>query len=265
MQELRRIAITGASSGLGAALAKALAQPGVSLHLCARRVKGLEEVAGACRASGAEVQTSSIDLRNPSAGPAWIEAIAAGGPIDLLILNAGIFAGRSEKGVMEPLDAIPGLIATNLTSPLLCATAAVPAMRARGRGHVVLISSLSAVSPSPDSPGYSAAKAGLSAYGKALADDLAGTGVLVHVVEPGHILSHHTDQQIGAVPLAITPEAAADHILRGVKRGAARIAFPLLPRLYVRLTDLLPRPIRLLLNRSQRFTVRNDPDPLSGE
>lgn len=258
MNAPRRIAITGASSGLGAALARALAAPDVSLYLCARGTAGLEETAETCRARGAEIRTQSVDLREPAAGPAWITGIEAEGPIDLLILNAGVFAGRPEPGEMEPLGAIPGLIATNLTAPLLCATTTAAAMRTRGQGAIVLISSLAAVSPSPDSPSYSAAKAGLSAFGKALGDDLAGSGVTVHVVEPGHILSHHTDQQVGPVPLAISADTAAARIVAGIKRGSKRIAFPFLARIYVRITDLLPRPFRLFLNRSQRFSVRNN-------
>ncbi len=259
MTDFRRIAITGASAGLGAALACALAGPGVQLRLCARSLERLEATAAECRDRGAEVAVETVDLRDPEAGPGWISRIEADGPIDLLVLNAGVFVGRPEHGAMEPLRAIPDLVTTNLTAPVLCATAAVPAMRARGAGRIVFISSLAAVSPSPDSPSYSAAKAGLSAFAKALGDDLAGTGVSVTVVEPGHIHTRQTEQQIGPIPFAVTPEAAASRIVAGIERGAGRIAFPLVPRVYVRVTDLLPRRVRLLLNKSQRFAVRNEP------
>ncbi|MCB9993582.1 MAG: SDR family NAD(P)-dependent oxidoreductase [Hyphomicrobiaceae bacterium] len=259
MNQPRRIAITGASSGLGAALARALSAPGVTLHLCARGAEGLAQIERECGQRGAQAICRSIDLRDPQAGPAWIAEIEIEGPIDLLILNAGIFAGRVQSGMAEPLDIIPALVGTNLTAPLLCATAAVSAMRSRGHGQIVLISSLAAVSASPDAPTYGATKAALSAYGKALGDDLAGTGVTVHVVEPGHILSHHTDQQNGVVPLAISADVAAMKIVRGLESGAALISFPLLSRAYVRLISLLPRSVRLLIDRNQRFTVRNDP------
>jgi short-subunit dehydrogenase len=259
MSTIRRVAITGASTGLGAALARALSAPGASLHLCARRIDGLEATARDCRERGAVVSCESVDLRDPVACTDWVDRIGAVGPIDMLVLNAGVFAGRPATGAMEPVEAIPDLVATNLTAAILCATRAVPAMRAHGQSRIVLVSSLAGVSPLPDAPAYSAAKAGLSAFGKALGDDLAGSGVSVHVVEPGHIHTHQADQQEGTLPFAVSPEAAAARILRGVARGKARIAFPLLVRLYVQATDLAPRPIRLLLNRSHRFTVRNDP------
>lgn len=260
MSDPRRIAITGASAGLGAALAQALAAPGVRLHLCARGAERLDTVAAACRVKGADVASATVDLQDPRAGPAWIGQIEAEGPLDMLILNAGTFAGRPEATAMEPLAGVVGMVATNLTAPVLCATRAAPAMRARGRGQIVLISSLAGRSPLPDAPTYSATKAGLSAFGKALADDLAGTGVSVHVVEPGHIHTHQTEQQRGSLPLAVSAQTAAARILAAVARGRGRIAFPWPADLYVRLTDALPRRLRLLIGRNQRFTVRNDPE-----
>lgn len=255
----QRIALTGASAGLGAALARELAAPGVELFLCARTAGKLEEVAQDCRKRGATVTDATVDLTDRAKATAWVAAIQAEGPIDLLVLNAGVFAGRATAGHTEPLDAIEAMVATNLAAPLVMATAAVSAMRARGAGHIVFVSSLAARSPVPDAPGYSATKAGLSAFGRALADDLHGTGVVVTLIEPGHIRTHQTEQQQGAVPMALAPDVAARRILRAIQNKQTRTGFPLPAWLWVRITDVLPRRMRLRLNRSQRFTVRNDP------
>ena len=252
----RRIAITGASRGLGAALARALAGPGVTLVLCARRAGPLEDLARDLRDKGAEVTCAAVDLRDVAAAEAWAEAAWAGGAIDLLILNAGIFDGRGADGRLERPARTADLIATNLTGAAAPALALAGRMRARGAGTLLFVSSLAAFAPLADAPGYSAGKAGLTAFARALREALEPDGVRVILAHPGHVRTGQTDRQAGALPGLMSPEVAAGHILRGLARGRREIDFPLHLRLGLRLLGALPWRLRARLTAPFRFTVR---------
>ena len=170
----KRIAITGASTGLGAAMALRLAAPGVSFALCARNVAPFEALAEKLRQKGADVDYASVDLSLPGASEAWVQDVWQEGAIDLLILNAGIFDGRGVDGQLETPHRAAKLISTNLTSSITAALSATKFMHQRGVGHVVCISSLAAFGPHADAPTYSASKAGLTAFARALREGLMG-------------------------------------------------------------------------------------------
>lgn len=251
------VAITGASSGLGAALAESYAQPGAHLFFCARNAMRLENVAEICRNKGAVVDVALVDLRQPVEIKAWVDGIENQRSVDLMIVNAGLFGGRTHPDDMEPAEVTVALVETNLTGAILCATAAARHMRMRHAGRIALVSSLAAKLPSPDAPSYSASKAGLTVFGAALREDLAVHGVKVSVIHPGHIETAQTDQQQGLVPHVITPRQAADHIRIQLEHGAGIIDFPTVPRLWVRAMAVLPWWLRARLNRAHRFTVTN--------
>lgn len=261
-QTYRNIAITGASAGIGAALARRLAQPGVKLFLTGRRLEALDHIAQACRAKGATVQTATVDATDRNAIQSWARNISDAAPIDLAILCAGIFGGSRSQGDLEPLSEAVRIIDTNLTGSLLPASILAENMKARGAGRIVFISSLAALMPQADSAAYSASKAGLSAYAKALRALLAPSGVQVSLIHPGHVQTRQTRQQIGRLPLVLPPDQAADIIVRALERGLAEINFP--KRLYwlIRANNLLPLWLQILANRSFRYHVA-DSDPES--
>jgi short-subunit dehydrogenase len=225
MPELRHILITGASSGIGAALARRYAAPGRRLTLSGRNAARLEAVAADCRQAGAEVAAEAADVTDPQAMKRLVETAWAAGPLDLLIANAGVSAGTgAPEG--EPPAQVRRIFATNLDGVLNSVEPALPLMRARGRGQIALMASLAAFRGFPGAPAYCASKAAVRVYGEALRGHLTASGVGVSVICPGYVKSPMTDVNDFPMPFLMSAEKAAGIIARGLARDRARIAFP---------------------------------------
>ena len=250
------IVITGASAGLGRALALLYAGQGRTLALMGRNTARLQDVAGECRARGAVVEAHACDLCEAGAGQDFIRAFAGAHPIDLLVINAGIFRGHHPTREMEDISEVTAVLRTNLEAAILTISAALPAMRARRGGRIAIIGSLAALHPLADAPAYSASKAGLMAYGEALREWLLPEGVGVSLVYPGHIETAHVAGHVGALPLIVSAEVAAGRIKRGLDRGHDHIAFPRRLLWLIRAGRLVPWRLRAALGRSLRFETR---------
>lgn len=235
MLEPRSVLITGATGGLGAALARAYAAPGRTLYLHGRRVERLAELARQCRASGAEVHEKALDFVDTGAVIAWCVDIAP--QVDLAILNAGV---TSSVRAGESWPQIDHLMQVNLRAALAMCSALLPAMQRRGTGQIAFVSSISAYHGVPVTPAYSASKAALKAYGEALRGALAASGVRVNVVLPGFVRTPMSERFPGPRRFMMSPQAAASRIVRGLARDEARISFPLLPSLFMRALARVP-------------------------
>jgi short-subunit dehydrogenase len=253
------ILITGASRGLGRALALEYAAGGRVLGLAGRRADLLGDVARECEERGARVFAAAFDVAEPAATRAWMERVHRERPIDLLIVNAGCFHGNGACGALEPLDSALRQVRTNLVGAITTVDAAVPLMRARRRGQIAIIVSLAALQPLADAPAYSASKAGLAGYGEALRELLGPEGIRVTLVYPGHIHTQQTAHHVGRLPMIITPERAAGRIRRGLARGRGSIVFPLPLAWLIHAGRLMPWRLRALLGRPLRFHVDDDP------
>lgn len=220
---LRRILITGATSAIGAALADTYAQQGVTLYLHGRNESKLAGVAERCRAKGAEVRTQCLDVRDFAGLQRWAEVL---GPLDLVIVNAGMNTHIGPTGEPEPWDAVEALLDVNLKAAMVIVQVVLPGMRARGRGQIALVSSLAGYFGLPVTPAYCASKAGLKAYGEALRGWLAPEGIRVNVIMPGYVKSPMCDDMPGPKPFLWSPERAAKVIRSGLERDKARISFP---------------------------------------
>ena len=254
-EALTTVAITGASSGFGAALAREYAVPGLTLGLFGRNQERLAAVAEACRKKGAAVETGVFDVTDTAAAKRELGAFAQRHAIDLLIANAGVFTGHGADRVMESLEEIQWLVRTNLEGVAITIDAVLPTMQARRAGRVAIVSSLAALHPLADAPGYSASKAGVFSYGEALREYLADDDVAVSIVCPGHIETQITTVQEGKMPLQITPAQAAIRTKRGLDKERSLVYFP--RRLYwlIMLGRLAPWDARAYFSRSQRFHV----------
>ncbi len=221
---LRHILITGASSGLGAALALHYAAPGIRLSLQGRNSARLDDLATRCTNRGAEVNTACIDVTDQAGMGAWVTSADQSGPLDLVIANAGISAGTA--GGQEPAEQVRAIIATNLDGVLNTILPIIPAMVARGHGHLALMASLAAFRGMPSAPAYSASKAAVKAYGEALRGDLAPKGVRVSVICPGFVDTPLTRANRFHMPLLMPPDRAARIMAAGLAKNHGRIAFP---------------------------------------
>ncbi len=217
------VLITGATSAIGSALALEYAAPGMWLHLHGRNEGRLSEVAAACAAKGAQVHTQRLDLRDFAELHAWLTGL---GPLDLVIVNAGMNTHIGPHGEAEPWHEVEVLLDVNLKAAMVIVQTVLPPMRARGRGQIALVSSLAGYFGLPVTPAYSATKAGLKAYGEALRGWLAPEGIRVNVVMPGYVKSPMCDAMPGPKPFLWSPERAARVIRRGLARDRARISFP---------------------------------------
>jgi short-subunit dehydrogenase len=252
------VLITGASRGLGRALALEYAAAGRVLGLAARREDLLHEVARECEKRGAKVFPAAFDVSDSAATRSWMERVHRERPLDLLIVNAGCFHGNGAGGAFEPLDSALQQVRSNLMGAITTVDAAVPLMRGHRTGRIALIASLAALHPLADAPAYSASKAGLAGYGEALRELLGPEGIRVALVFPGHIHTAQTARHVGRLPLIMTPERAASHIRRGLERGRSSIAFPLPLAWLIGIGRLMPWRLRALLARPLRFHVDDD-------
>ena len=237
---LRTIALTGASSGIGAALAAELAGPGVRLALAGREAARLEEVATACRTRGAVVETALVDVRDRAGLHAWLAAVDAGGEVDVLIANAGVSAGLGPRKSRETNEDVRRLVEVNLIGAIDTVSGLVEVMRARRRGQIVIVASVAGLRGYPAMPTYSATKAALIAYGEAIRGWLRPSGVSVTVVCPGFVTSPMSARHKGSKPFEMPVEKAARIIARGIAGRRAVVAFPFLLALGARLSRLLP-------------------------
>ena len=228
MNEPKSILITGASSGLGAALARAYAAPGVKLTLGGRDAERLGRIAAECRARGAEVVAAAVDVTDAEATARWIAAADEANPLDLVIANAGISGGTFGGG--ESQEQAAAIVATNLGGVIHTVHPAAERMRARRRGQIAIMSSLAGFRGMPGAPAYGASKAASRSYGEALRGTLHRHNVGVTVICPGFIRTPMTDVNGFRMPMLMEADRAARLIRRGLARNRARIAFPF--RLY---------------------------------
>lgn len=224
MRNPRSLLITGASSGIGEALAMAYAGPGVSLAVTGRDAARLEAVAVACRQRGATVQAATVDVIDADAMARWIDAVEITAPVDLVIPNAGIGAGT--EGGFETAEQTRAVFAVNLDGVLNTVLPLIPRFVARRRGQIALMSSLASFRGFPGSPTYCASKAALRIWGEGLRGDLHREGVEVSVICPGFVVSRMTARNKFHMPFLMSAERAAAIIKRGLARNRGRIAFP---------------------------------------
>lgn len=224
MRDPRCILITGASSGIGEALALDYAAPGRRLLLTGRDTARLEDVAAACRARGAEVVTATLDVTDRQGMADWLLARDGERPVDLAVANAGISAGTGQG---EESDAqARAIFAVNLDGVLNTVQPLLPRFVARRRGQFALVSSLAGFRGFPGAPAYCASKAAVRIYGESLRGGLAASGVEVSVVCPGFVVSRMTAVNRFPMPFLMETGKAAALIRRGLERNRARIAFP---------------------------------------
>jgi short-subunit dehydrogenase len=216
----RNILITGASSGVGAALARLYAAPGVFLALTGRDGARLDAAAAACRARGAEVATTTLDVSDRDALKQWIEQIDDAHPLDLVAANAGMMGPSSDETAARRMFDVNVGGVFNTVMPLL------PRFEARKAGQIAITSSLAGFRGMPGAPAYAASKAAVKLWGESLRPQLLPRGIHVSVICPGFIDSPMTAKNTFAMPWLVSAEQAAVAIARGLAADKARIAFP---------------------------------------
>jgi short-subunit dehydrogenase len=258
--EPRCIVISGASSGLGAALARAYAAPERVLGLIGRDAGRLDAVADVCRQGGAVVETAVLDVADAVAVAAWMRVFDTESPVDLLIANAGISAGTRPDGRREGLDTARNVVRTNLLGVINCVESLLPRMMERRSGQIAVMASLAAYRGLPDSPAYCASKAGVLAYGESLRSALEPGGVRVSVIVPGFFASPMSAQYRGVKLFLLSESQAVAHVMRGLRRRARRVVFPWQLALLLRFVAVLPPWCSDRIMRAFPFRIAVRPD-----
>ena len=258
MALIRSALVTGASSGIGAEFARALAARGCDVTLVARRVERLDALAVKLAGDyGVRADVHAADLADPGA-LAEVEARLAGDPpIDLLVNNAGMGDGGTSAEM--PADDQERVVRLNVIAPVRLARAIAPGLLDRGCGGVINVSSLTAMLPGqPDGGAYAASKAFLVSYGESLAAEFAGRGPRVTTVCPGWARTEMTAglQERGLPAVAWVP---VERVVAGALRAFAAGRRLVVPGGQYKAADallrLLPRPaLRAVLRRGAAMT-----------
>jgi len=256
---LRTVVITGASSGLGEALALRFAGEGARLGLIGRNASRLRDAAGRARSAGAsQIEIGAIDVRARIELADWVEAFDRGAGIDLLIANAGVVGGTTMAGETESVEASQAIFSINVLGTLNTIHAVLPHMMRRKSGQIAVVSSLAGFVRLPDLPSYSASKAAMISYALSLRDALQPHGVSVNVVCPGYIDTPMGRQLRGAKAFMVTPEAAAKATVRGLARDQRVIAFPFLLASVTRIATFFPAAVVRAFAPSFRVSAREN-------
>jgi NAD(P)-dependent dehydrogenase (short-subunit alcohol dehydrogenase family) len=225
----KRVLVTGASSGIGAALAEAFARAGATVGICARRQDRLAEVLERCRRHSPESRMWTTDLAQPAAVDELARAaLGELGGVDVLVNNAGI-PKRRHVTRLDPAT-VEAVMAINYLSPVRLTLGLLPHMLGRGDGRIINVSSVAATLSSPGEAAYDASKAAITAFSEAMAVDLWDTGVKVLVVYPGVIDTDlFTLPDNDPVTASVDPVPVSDvvtAVLGALDRGALQVYVP---------------------------------------
>jgi len=237
----RSILITGASSGIGAAVAHELAAPGVLIAITGRDSARLNTVETALQEKGADTISRVCDVTDRGAMSTLVADIEVRQPLDLIIANAGISSSAGAAAGEE--ETTRDIFAVNLAGVLNTVLPALTAMRPRHMGHVAIVSSIAGFRGMPSAPAYSASKVALKAWGDAIRPQLERDGITLSMIYPGFVESRITDANDFPMPFLMPAEKAAGIIVQGLKRGKKTIAFPWQTVWMTRLLCTLPGPI----------------------
>lgn len=249
----RTILITGASSGVGAALAEEFSGSNHRLVLLARNESRLDAVADTCRSAGSEVVVRMLDVCDAEAVEACVAELEQKFPVDMAIANAGIMESVDEPRTLEPVGMTMRQMHTNYGGAVNVAVAVASRMRTRRNGQIVLVASQAGLQPVADLPGYSASKAATISYGEALGNFLKPDGVVVTVVSPGFITTPMLDGYENFRPFEMSARDAARRIRKAAESRRRYVEFPFLLALVARLGRLLPAALRYYATRPFNF------------
>jgi NADP-dependent 3-hydroxy acid dehydrogenase YdfG len=227
--------VTGASAGIGRAVALALADKGWTVHVTARNAEKLEELAAE---RPGRIVPQPGDVADRAAMAEVAARIEATAPVALAILNAGVYlpmrAQEFDAAKVEKTFAVNVIGAANCLDPIL------KAMIGRRRGHVALTASVAGYRGLPRAAAYSATKAALIAMAEALAFDLIDLGVRISVINPGFVQTDATSGNDFEMPFLMSTDEAARRIVAGLERPGFEIAFPRRFELILKTLGLLP-------------------------
>ena len=222
----KRILLTGASSGIGEALAIALAKRGAVIGLLARRRELLETLRKQCEKVGGTARVYECDVTDEDCVTRAAEDIVHEfDHIDILIANAGIGGNNAETRAMQPL-AVKKVLDINLMGAVNAVHAVLPGMLKRGSGHIVAISSLAGFRGLPRSAAYSASKAGMTAFFESLRLDVKHRGVDVTIIQPGFIKTPLTSGREANMPFIMELDDAVPLFIKAIERKKSFAAFP---------------------------------------
>ena len=222
----RVIFLTGASSGIGEALAVAFAGKGATVGLLARREAELISVAKACEAAGGTARVFPCDITDAAATRRAAEELRAEfGFIDILIANAGIGGNNDAVRSLQP-EAVKKVIDINLIGAVNSVHAVLPEMLSRGSGHLVAIASLAGVRGLPHSAAYSASKAGMIAFFESVRLDTAAQGIDVTIIKPGFIKTPLTAGRQNKMPFLMELSDAVPYFVNAIEKKQKFASFP---------------------------------------
>ncbi len=223
--------VTGASGGIGAATAVALARAGADVALAARRAEALQNVATQVRDAGRRALVVPTDVTEQAQVTALVEdTLTAFGRLDVLVANAGAYI-RSPIRTLTP-ETLARSLAVNFYGSVYLVLAGLPHLLQQGQGHIVLVTSMDGKKGLPPDAPYVAAKFALSGFGDVLRQELHGTGVAATVVFPGRVDTPMiADLRVPWISAKIPPEAVARAIVQAIRRRRSEVIVPFQARL----------------------------------
>jgi short-subunit dehydrogenase len=252
----KTVIITGASAGIGAEAARRFIDEGAKVVLAARGAEGLDRVAGELKERG-EVLTVSMDVTDRAACQGLLErAVATFGAIHVLVNNAGF----NRRGAVEEYEAddLARVVDVNLRAPVVLSRLVLPHLRMAGGGAIVNVASIAGKIPLADEAVYSATKFGLRAFSRAMAEEMAGTGITVSLVSPGPVETGFILDELDSVPDIVlsqpmsTAAEIAELILASAADGKVERTAPALSGYLATLGYLFPVVRRLLMPVMER-------------